>query len=63
MVPERVHIPGLRGLCGTCGHDYPIRNDGRLPRHGPQKGPRCDGSRRQPQALKAAGGKWKAVEG
>jgi hypothetical protein len=51
--------PKTRGLCGTCGGDYQVRDDGRLPQH---RGG-CDGSRQRPQAYRAPGGKWKARQG
>lgn len=58
---ERVHIPGLRGLCGTRKGDYLVRGDGTLRYHGPHPRP-CKGSGSQPTALRAPGGKWKTVE-
>ncbi len=54
--------PKTRGLCPACKRDYQVRDDGRLPWHGPRGKQRCTSSRQWPTAYRAPGGKWKARE-
>lgn len=54
--------PKTRGQCGTCGGDYEVRKDGKLPKHGPRGEARCDGGEKRPTTYKATGVMWKARE-
>lgn len=61
-MPERVHIPGLRGKCDVCKGSYLVRDDGKLRYHGPHNKP-CEGSGSQPSAVRGPGAKWEAADG
>lgn len=55
---ERVHIPGLRGICEVCHTSILIRADGKLRYHGPHPRP-CAGGGTESVGLVAPGAKTK----